>query len=186
MVHVGLHSVGTNHKNFDGQNKKNTNVLCRVSAGDTRQRILCRVPPGWHSAKKCKLIFVECHLVNTRKKPLPSVTDLALGKAYFKNKKNLCRVPDRGHSAKKENKLRVWLLSSSFSPLTLSVSARLCRHRPALSPPCRTRPRPSRPPAPAPAACRRLAMPPHRRPTALPEPQPPRAAVSSPRHRLKV
>jgi hypothetical protein len=31
MVHVDLHSVGTNHKKFGG--KKNTNVLCRVSAG---------------------------------------------------------------------------------------------------------------------------------------------------------
>jgi hypothetical protein len=74
------------------------------------------VSPGRHSTKK----------------PLSSVTDLALGKAYFKNKKNLCRVRDRGHSAKKENKLRARLLSSSFSPLTLSVSARLRRRRPAL------------------------------------------------------
>jgi hypothetical protein len=31
---------------------------------------------------------------------LPSALDLALGKAYFKIKKNLCQVPDHGHSAK--------------------------------------------------------------------------------------
>jgi hypothetical protein len=29
MVHVGLHSVGTYHKKFGDQNKKN--MLCRVS-----------------------------------------------------------------------------------------------------------------------------------------------------------
>jgi hypothetical protein len=38
MVHVGLHSVWTYHKKFGGQNKKNKNVLCRVSKDDTRQR----------------------------------------------------------------------------------------------------------------------------------------------------
>jgi hypothetical protein len=51
MIHVGLHSVGTYHKKFRRQNKKNKNILCRVSRDDTRQRLLCRVPPGWHSAK---------------------------------------------------------------------------------------------------------------------------------------
>jgi hypothetical protein len=34
MVHVDLHSVGTYHKKFGGQNKKN--VLCRVPKKDTR------------------------------------------------------------------------------------------------------------------------------------------------------
>jgi hypothetical protein len=38
MVHVGLHSVVTYHKKFGGQNKKNKNMLCRVSTEDTRQR----------------------------------------------------------------------------------------------------------------------------------------------------
>jgi hypothetical protein len=38
MVHVGLHSVGTYHKKFGDQNKKNKNMLCRVSTKDTRQR----------------------------------------------------------------------------------------------------------------------------------------------------
>jgi hypothetical protein len=51
MVQVGLHSVGTYHKNFERQNKKNKNILCRVSRADTRQSTLCRVPTVWHSAK---------------------------------------------------------------------------------------------------------------------------------------
>jgi hypothetical protein len=52
MIHVGLHSVGTYHKRFGRQNKKNKNILCRVSRDDTRQSLLCRVPTMWHSAKK--------------------------------------------------------------------------------------------------------------------------------------
>jgi hypothetical protein len=32
MVHVGLHSVGTYHKKFGGQNVKNKNMVCRVSS----------------------------------------------------------------------------------------------------------------------------------------------------------
>jgi hypothetical protein len=52
MIHVGLDSVGTYHKNFGRQNKKNKNILCRVSREDTRQSVLCRAPSMWHSAKK--------------------------------------------------------------------------------------------------------------------------------------
>jgi hypothetical protein len=52
MIHVCLHSVGTYHKKFGRQNQKNKNILCRVSREDTRQRVLCRVPNIWHSAKK--------------------------------------------------------------------------------------------------------------------------------------
>jgi hypothetical protein len=52
MVHVGLHSVGTYHKKFGGQNVKNKNMVCRVSIENTRQSLLCRVPRIWHSAKK--------------------------------------------------------------------------------------------------------------------------------------
>jgi hypothetical protein len=52
MIHVGLHSVGTYHKKFGRQNKKNKNILCRVFRDDTRQSRLCRVPTTWHSAKK--------------------------------------------------------------------------------------------------------------------------------------
>jgi hypothetical protein len=54
MVHVGLHSVGTYHKKFVWQNKKNKNILCRVSAVG-------------HSAKLC----------------LPSVIRWTLGKAFL-------------------------------------------------------------------------------------------------------
>jgi hypothetical protein len=52
MIHVCLHSVGTYHKKFGRQNKKNKNILCRVSRDDTRQSLLCRVPTIWQSAKK--------------------------------------------------------------------------------------------------------------------------------------
>jgi hypothetical protein len=51
MVHVGLHSVGTYHNKFGKENKK-INKLCRVSKGDTRQRLLCRVSAMGHSVKK--------------------------------------------------------------------------------------------------------------------------------------
>jgi hypothetical protein len=177
--------------------QKNTNVLCRVSAGDTRQSMLCRVPPGWHSAKKCKLIFAECHLVDTRQRSLCRVSPIwHSAKLILKIKKNLCRVPDRGHSAKKENKLRARLLSSSFSPLTLSVSAQCAAAPPcpAPPPPCRARPRlpaqaaPARarrgrlrPPRAAGSPCHRERRSP-RRPTAVL----PSATVSPARHLLKV
>jgi hypothetical protein len=36
IVHVGLHSVGTYHKKFGGQNVKNKNMLCRVFIEGTR------------------------------------------------------------------------------------------------------------------------------------------------------
>jgi hypothetical protein len=51
MVHVGLHSVGTYHKKFGCQNKKNKNMLCRVP-------------------KKAlgKEFFAECQLVDTRQR----------------------------------------------------------------------------------------------------------------------
>jgi hypothetical protein len=52
MIHVGLHSVGTYHKKFGRQNKKNKKILYRVSREDTRQSVLCRVPNIWHSAKR--------------------------------------------------------------------------------------------------------------------------------------
>jgi hypothetical protein len=48
---------------------------------------------------------------------LPSISNLALGKEYFKILKKNCRVPDRGHSAKKRNKppRRTFLLPSLIS-----------------------------------------------------------------------
>ena len=60
MIHVGLHSVGTYHKKFGRQNKKNKNILCRVSKENTRQRQLCRVPNSGHSAKKtlCRALTI--------------------------------------------------------------------------------------------------------------------------------
>jgi hypothetical protein len=78
MIHVGLHSVGTYHKKFGRQNKKNKNILCRVSNEDTRQRQLCGVPTG------CRAFFGECLMktlclpsllcrVSHSAKPLPIV-----------------------------------------------------------------------------------------------------------------
>jgi hypothetical protein len=60
------------------------------------------VSPGRHSAKTA----------------LPSASDLALGKVYFKIKKKLCRVPDHGHSAKRPTYQR----PSALLPRTLSHS----------------------------------------------------------------
>jgi hypothetical protein len=45
MKHLSLHSVGTYHKKFGWEKKKNKNILCGVSKNDTRQRgFFCRVP----------------------------------------------------------------------------------------------------------------------------------------------
>jgi hypothetical protein len=146
---------------------------------------LCRVSARRHSAKA----------------PLPSVPDLALGKAYFKIKKNLCRVSDHGHSAKR---VYIALVSSSFS-LTLSLTHRAAaaavnrRRDPAAAPrPCHaaaTPPRPTPPTARAPTPtprgpCRRSsdrAVPsscPHRAPAVsppcFPSSCPHRAPVASP------
>jgi hypothetical protein len=51
--------------------KNSERIFAECRPGDTRQRLLCRVPAIWHSAKR-----------------------------ILKLKKNLCRVPDHGHSAK--------------------------------------------------------------------------------------
>jgi hypothetical protein len=100
MVHVGLHSVGTYHKKFGRQNQKNKNILCRVSREDTRQRVLCRVPNIWHSAKKtlCRVPTLGSRQRLTAVSfgtaadgPLPSatftesltLTSAAVGKSFF-------------------------------------------------------------------------------------------------------
>jgi hypothetical protein len=82
MVHVGLHSVGTYHKKFGGQNLKNKNMLCRVSN-------------IWHSAKKplCRVSILgprqrltAVSFMTAADGPLPSVTFaecLILGKHVF-------------------------------------------------------------------------------------------------------
>jgi hypothetical protein len=164
MIHVGLHSVGTYHKKFGKQNKKNKNILCRVSKlGDSAKNALlsacrttldqrflknpksslCRVPPDRHSAKK----------------PLPSARSKALGKVYLLILKNLCRVPDRGHSAKTLI-IQTVSLFLSFLHLSLSLSHRLpTRPRTAVlarAPSARPRAAPSARPRAAVRACRPL------------------------------
>jgi len=59
MIHVGLYSLETYHKKFGAENKKNTNVLCRVSSGWHSAKYALPSVPGWHSAKKWKVIFAE-------------------------------------------------------------------------------------------------------------------------------
>jgi hypothetical protein len=175
MVHVGLHSVGTNHKKFGAQNKKNTNILCRVSPDDTRQSILCRVPYGWHSAKKCKLIFAECHLVDTRQRSLCRGSPIwHSAKHILKIKKIFAECQITGTRQRRKINSR----PTSFFFFLSSHS--LCRlSPPAPSPPCAAAASPC-PPAPA---CARRGRP--RPPRAAPPPscRPPRAAAS-PGHRL--
>ena len=143
--------------------------LCRVSRGGTRQRSEKQsLPsvPGWHSAKKA---------------PLPSAADLALGKPYFKNKKNLCRVPHRGHSAKNTN-----LAKPTASPSSLSHSRSLSRSRRRPRSPPTPRPRPPSPPAtraPRPSTPSTPSRPPRpRKPAVAPStPSRPFAVVHRPR-----
>jgi hypothetical protein len=110
MIHVGLHSVGTYHKKFGRQNQKNKNILCRLSREDTRERVLCRVPTSWHSAKKT-LCRVPTHGSRQRLTavsfgtaadgPLTSAVFaecLALGKRVSAE---WCPVPSVQHSVKR-------------------------------------------------------------------------------------
>jgi hypothetical protein len=119
MVHVGLYSVGTYHKKFGRENKKNKKVICRVSRIDSRQSMLCRVSAGRHSAKDCKKFFTECHPAGARQRTLcrvPAIWHSAKNILIFL--KNLCRVPAIWHSAKPLNNKPVVFLSSSL-PHTL-------------------------------------------------------------------
>jgi hypothetical protein len=52
MEHLSLHSVGTSHKKFGWEKKKNKNILCRVSEDSTRQNMVCWVSVLRHSGKK--------------------------------------------------------------------------------------------------------------------------------------
>jgi hypothetical protein len=147
MVHVGLNSVGTYHKKFGWENKINKNVLCRVSRDDTRQRSLCRVSAGWHSTKKfenptsdlCR-VLVRRH---SAKISLPSVRSRALGKEYFKLKKNFaeCQIVGTRQRSKIYNRRHRLVLF-------LYLSHSLCR---SLSLTHRTPPPPPSPVAASPA-----------------------------------
>jgi hypothetical protein len=174
MVHVGLYSVGTQHKNFGWENKKNKKVICWVSTNDTRQSMLCRVPAGRHSAKDCKRFFVECQLDDTRQRTLCRVPAIWHStKNILKFLKNLCRVPDHGHSAKKGNKRLSRSSFSFFSPLTLSVrSPPSARHRasPQRRLPVPPPPRARRAPPPCHAHAAAPAHAPHRRAPTPPRP----------------
>jgi hypothetical protein len=119
-----------------------------VALGKVHWNNLCRVSPCWHSAKRT----------------LPSARSGALGKDYFKIKKNLCRVPDRGHSAKSA----YIALSNSFLLPSLSLSYRAA-----------AAPLPHHAPAPSVAVAPSRRRP--RRPTAVPSlPSPARRALARP------
>jgi hypothetical protein len=115
MIHVGLHSVGTYHKKFGRPNKKNKNILCRVSREDTRQRVLCRVPIIWHSAKKplCRVPILSSRQnwrpsalgrpLTALCRELPLQTCRCREPNFTKcgsRQSLLCRVPDKRHSTK--------------------------------------------------------------------------------------
>jgi hypothetical protein len=122
-----------------------------VSAGDTRHSILCRVPPRWHSAKKCKLIFTECHLVDTRQRSLCRVSPIWHStKLILKIKKIFAECQIAGTRQRRKINFAPDLLSSSFSPLTLFVSALRCRRSTAILPPSRATASPGRRLLPAP------------------------------------
>jgi hypothetical protein len=153
MVHIGLYSVGTHHKNFGWENKTNKNMLCRVSRDDTRQWSLCRVAPGRHSAKNCKIIFAKCRSGDTRQRLLCRVSTIwHSAKRILKIKKSLSSAKSRAlGKARVHSKLSVLSFSLSHSLLTLhaaspSTAGRRARHR---------RPRPPRRRRPAAARAHR-------------------------------
>jgi hypothetical protein len=88
IVHVGPHSVWTYHKKFGWENKKNKNILCRVSKNGTRQSVLCRV------SDNC----AECHTKTLGKEAcLPSAKVWRSAKittvSYGRLLTALCRAP---------------------------------------------------------------------------------------------
>ena len=89
MSHVGLYSVETYHKKFGWQNKKNKNVLCRVSKEDTRQRLCLpsAIPAAFGKNNKLRFCRVPVSPHST-KMALPSARSAALGKRIFKFLKN--------------------------------------------------------------------------------------------------
>jgi hypothetical protein len=153
-------------------------MLCRVSRDDTWQSSLCRVSPGRHSAKNCKIILAECRPGDTRQRLLCRVSPIwHSAKRILKIKKNLCRVPDHEHSAKHAY---IAIVSPFFLTLSLSSHA----PPPLLSMPLRRRRRRRAVAHRAPAhRCRDLARRAlaHRRRALAP-----RCARRAPRHALVV
>ena len=84
MVHVGLHSVSTYHKKFGKENKKNKNILCWVST-----------------------------LGHSVKKAFPSVSRVALGKAFLKT---LC--PDFAECQIQGTRQSIFLIFKKSLPST--------------------------------------------------------------------
>jgi hypothetical protein len=66
MVHVGLHSVGTHHKNFGWENKKIQMYFAECQLGDTRQRIVKESLSSVAQRTLGKDGFAECQRSGTR------------------------------------------------------------------------------------------------------------------------
>jgi hypothetical protein len=79
-----------------------------VSRNDTRQSSLCRVSPGRHLVKNCKIIFAECRPGDTWQRLL-------------------CRVPLIWHSAKRILKLKKSLSSARSRALGKALEHNNCQ-----------------------------------------------------------
>jgi hypothetical protein len=104
MEHVGLHSVGTNHKKFGWENKKIIKmyfVECpRMALGKARFAECQAWDTRYRVFKNIKTIFAECLSAGTRQRTLCRVPDRRHSTKYIFKLKNLCWVLDRRYSAK--------------------------------------------------------------------------------------
>jgi hypothetical protein len=149
-----------------------------VSKEDTRQRLLCRVPPGWHSAKMCKLIFAECQMIDTRQRILCRVPPIwHSAKFILKIKKNFAECQITGTRQRR----RIYSPAASFlllSLLSLSPLYRAHRRLPARLPPLRAIAG-SPPAVPSPAASAHASARRGRRPPCPPRPPSPAPAPAA-------
>jgi hypothetical protein len=103
MVHVGLHSVGTYHKKFGGQNKKIKIYFAECPQKTLGKDTLYRVPVIWHSAKNLlcrvsafdprqRLTAVSCRWPLTVLCREPSLPSVCLSAKRSLPSTSLCRV----------------------------------------------------------------------------------------------
>jgi hypothetical protein len=127
MIHVGLHSVGTYHKKFGFQNKKNKKCFAECPKKTLGKDLLCRVPDIWLSTKNplCRVpafdprqrlttvsfrrsLTALCRapslpsVCRSAKQSLPSVPlcRVFLCAECDSRQSLLCQVPDKKHSTK--------------------------------------------------------------------------------------